>query len=324
MEAKDIPLAPIVADKLPRLPGDSRHTAALINPRRLGHITLETADLECAIEYHTDVLGLFVAARESGRVFLVTREGFLTTVLTRGAENRGVALGFEVPIGADFAAMQAQLAGHGIESGLVSDAVPGHSQSLRFMDPKGTCIELFTGSPAIAECRPTHGIGPLKLGHVAFCVSDVLAIAKFYSSVLGFRVSDWIGDDFVFMRCSPDHHTVNFISGRTVKVHHIAYELKDFAHLQASSDVLGARRIPIIRGPLRLGAGHNVATYHRSSDGHIIELFAELDRMTDEGLGYFEPRPWHRHSPQRPQIWERSQSTIWGTPPAPDFLRGRD
>ena len=43
-------------------------------------------------------------------------------------------------------------------------------------------------------------------------------------------------------------------------------------------------------GPGRHGIGHNLFTYHRWPNGLITELFAELDQMKDEALGYFEPR----------------------------------
>jgi hypothetical protein len=39
--------------------------------------------------------------------------------------------------------------------------------------------------------------------------------------------------------------------------------------------------------------------------------------MTDEALGYFEPRPWHRDRPQRPKVWTGLPRDIWGLPPAP-------
>jgi len=35
-------------------------------------------------------------------------------------------------------------------------------------------------------------------------------------------------------------------------------------------------------------------------DRELIELYAELDQMKDEELGYWDPRPWHRDRPQRP------------------------
>ena len=154
-------------------------------------------------------------------------------------------------------------------------------------------------------------------------VQDVNATVAFYEKVLGFKVSDWIGDFFVFMRCNPDHHTVNFIKGATVKLHHMAFELKDFVHIQNSCDLFGQRNIPIIWGPLRQGPGHNIATYHRNHDDQVIELYTELDQLKDEALGYFDPRPWHRDQPQRPKVWEPGKTNTWGTPPAPDFHRDR-
>jgi hypothetical protein len=142
--------------------------------------------------------------------------------------------------------------------------------------------------------------------------------------VLGFKVSDWIDDFFVFMRCNSDHHTVNFIRGTGNKMHHMAFELKDFIHLQNSCDLFGQRKIPIIWGPLRHGPGHNIATYHRNPDDQVIEYFCELDKMLDEELGYFEPRPWHQDTPQRPKTWVAGKTNVWGPPPTPEFHRGRE
>ena len=44
---------------------------------------------------------------------------------------------------------------------------------------------------------------PHKLGHVAFFTKDAKQMTKFYCDVLGFRVSDWMGDFFSFLRCGP-------------------------------------------------------------------------------------------------------------------------
>jgi catechol 2,3-dioxygenase-like lactoylglutathione lyase family enzyme len=195
---------------------------------------------------------------------------------------------------------------------------------LSFKDPKGTVIELFNEWRYIGNNQPVSGIGPLKLGHVAFVVHDPAAMAKFYAEVLGFRVSDWIGDFFVFMRCNADHHAVNFITGRNIAMHHIAFELRDAAHLHNACDLFGDRKIPIIWGPVRLGPGHNVATFHRNHDDWVVEFYAELDQMKDEELGYFDPRPWHRDRPQRPKVWDRHEGSVWGLAPAPDFFRNRD
>ena len=168
------------------------------------------------------------------------------------------------------------------------------------------------------------GVGPLKLGHVAWVVKDVKATCEFYTRVLGFRESDWIDDFFVFIRCNADHHTLNFIRGQNEKMHHMAFELKDMAHLQSACDLMGQRQHPILWGPLRHGPGHNMAIHHRNPDDQVIELYCELDQMLVEELGYFVPRPWHHDTPQRPKVWPHGLNNCWGLPPLPELNRGRD
>jgi len=268
------------------------------------------------------VAGLALAGRETGRAFLATKIGQLAIELQEGAQARCSKLSFEVAPNADFADLQKNLSGHGVKSELRSDSVPGQSKVLTFQDPKGTTIELFNQWSYLGNQEQVVGVGPLKLGHVAFMVPDPKATADFYAQVLGFRMSDWIGDFFVFMRCNADHHTVNFIAGKSNNMHHIAFELRDFSHLQNACDLLGQKNIPINWGPVRLGPGHNVAAFHRNHDDWVVEFYAELDQMKDEELGYFEPRPWHRDRPQRPKVWESPQvAYIWGPPPTPDFMR---
>src|ERR1700681_1946566 len=41
----------------------------MIKPRRIGHATFETADLEKAIAYYTDTMGLVLAARDKERAY---------------------------------------------------------------------------------------------------------------------------------------------------------------------------------------------------------------------------------------------------------------
>jgi catechol 2,3-dioxygenase-like lactoylglutathione lyase family enzyme len=268
-------------------------------------------------------MGLVLAAREKERAYLASKIGPLTIALHRAGAERCIGLSFEVAPGEDFDALGRALADDGVKSELRNDSIPGIGQVLAFADNKGTTIELFKDWSFLGKHEQVSGVGPLKLGHVAFVVPDVNATVAFYQKVLGFKVSDWIGDFFVFMRCNPDHHTVNFIKGGSAKLHHMAFELKDFIHIQNSCDLFGQRNIPIIWGPLRQGPGHNIATYHRNHDDQVIELYTELDQLKDEALGYFDPRPWHRDQPQRPKVWEPGKTNTWGTPPAPDFHRDR-
>jgi catechol 2,3-dioxygenase-like lactoylglutathione lyase family enzyme len=294
----------------------------MIKARRVGHATFETPDLDRAIAYYTQVNGLVLAARDRGRAYLASKTGLLSIVLEQGLEESLRRLSFEVAPNADFADMARMLSADGVKSEARSDVVPGIGKALAFTDPSGTSIELFTEWNYLGSHHQVLGAGPLKFGHIARLVEDPKAMADFYCRVLGFRVSDWISDYFVFLRCNPDHHTVNFLRGPRPRMHHIAFELKDFAHIQDACELLALRKMPINWGPVRHGPGHNVAIYHRNADDQIVEFYIELDQMKDEELGYFDPRPWHHDTPQRPKVWDPKISpNLWGPLPTPDFLR---
>lgn len=294
----------------------------MIGVQRLGHLTLETVDLDRAVDYARDLNGLVVVDRNANSVHLASKIGQLSLTLDKGAGAAFRRLSFEVAPDADFRAFATILAAEGMRSEVRHDPFPGVAECLTLTEPDGTAIDLFKNWSFVCDNQNVAGVGPLKIGHVALFVPNLRQKIEFYQHILGFRISDWIGDHFVFMRCNPDHHTVNFFAGDALRLHHVAYELKDMVHIQNGCEALAMARIPLGWGPLRHGPGHNVAVYHRDPDDQVVEYYCELDQMKNEALGYFEPRPWHVERPQRPKVWApRTWISGWGTPPAPNFAR---
>jgi catechol 2,3-dioxygenase-like lactoylglutathione lyase family enzyme len=290
-----------------------RIQARPIQVRRLAHATLSTPDLDKQVDYWTHIVGLHVVARDAERAVLATTLGQEAVVLERGDHADLSAIAFQVAPDSDFADMGAALKEAGVAYELRSDVTPGVKKALTFTDPKGTRVELFTEYSFHPIAAAGGGINPLKLGHVASRVTDVAMVAKFYEEILGFRVSDWVGDHFVFMRCSVDHHTVNFVHYDTPRLHHVAFEVKDWAEVQRSCEILARHKIPLVWGPLRHIVGHNIAAYHRNSDDLRVEFYCEMDLMYDETLGYWQPRPWHEEMPLYPQRWPKeTMRSAWG------------
>jgi catechol-2,3-dioxygenase len=295
----------------------------MIQVKRFSHATFVTPDVERQTDYFSQVVGLAVAGKQNGHVHMATKVGDLVLEVNKGSQPACIRLSFQVDPQTSLADVRKGLDAEGIKSDERSDAAPGIPKAVVFKDPKGTELEIFAEQKPIAGNQQVAGIGPLKLGHLAFCVDDCKAYADFYCKVMGFRVSDWIEDWFVFLRCGPDHHTINFVQGKRTMMHHVAFELKDWAQVQSAMDFLGSKNINLAWGPGRHGPGHNIYTYHRNPDDQIIELFTELDKMLDESLGYFDPRPWHRDHPQRPKVWDNRRD-IWGMPPNADYIRQRE
>jgi len=294
----------------------------MIRVSKIAHASYETPDLVQQTEYYTDILGLTLISKDSDAVYLASTVDHHSIVLRQGTQAQCARVGFQIGQDVDLSDFERQVANHGIKTERKRDPEPSISDTLVFTDPKGTVMEVFKRDGFAHQKFQKKGIVPHKLGHVAFHCVDVKQVTKFYCDVLGFRESDWMADFFSFLRCGPDHHTINLMGTGSNRHFHTAFELRDWAHMHEACDALSLSGYKLLWGPGRHGIGHNLFTYHRAPNGLITELFAELDRMNDE-LGYFEPRPWHRDNPQRPKVWAKdpTASNLWGILPGDEMMQ---
>jgi catechol-2,3-dioxygenase len=281
--------------------------ANMIQCRRLAYAVLATPDVDSQARYYQNVLGLRRGRADTSRAVLSTQQGLECIVLEQAERAALAGLAFEISPRISLEEAKRALGGAGVEAAIRPGRTPGIERVVAFKDPKGTEIELFNGFRFAEPSLSEGGISPLKLGHVAYSVPAVEPISAFYIDTLGFRKSDWRDGAAMFLRCSTDHHTVNFFKGEQ-RVHHLAFEVKDFSELVRASDILVRNNHPLVWGPARHTIGHNCASYHHNPDGLMVELYAEMDQMLDEELGYFDPRPWHEFRPQRPRGWEAGSS----------------
>ena len=290
---------------------------------KLGYAGFNTPDVDAMIAYYTEVIGLTLVERGAdGAAYLRSSIDHHAVTLHPASEESLHYIGLQLSGDQSLREAAKQLAEQGVKAEVQTDAEPGVSEILEFPDPEGHLIRLYSQMQSANQGFAERGIVPEKLGHIAIAVNDVKKTADFYQNVLGFRVSDWIEDFFVFMRCSPDHHSMNFLRSKYQKMHHIAFQLKDWGHVERACDHLSKHGIPLLWGPGRHGAGHNIFTYHHNPDKQIVELFTELDIILNEELGYFEPRPWHEEFPQKPMVWQDNPRAVnhWGPLPTPEFM----
>jgi catechol 2,3-dioxygenase len=132
-----------------------------------------------------------------------------------------------------------------------------------------------------------------KLGHVVVNVTDLERSKRFYTEVLGFKISDiypgnMMPGGMVFLRCNSDHHCLALIGGAAAAdgqartLHHLAFELATLDEVFRARDHLKQHGAKIVYEGRRR-AGCQVSVEFLDPDGHHLELFWGLDQVGYDG-----------------------------------------
>jgi catechol-2,3-dioxygenase len=289
---------------------------------KLGFLGLSVVKFDEMKHHYANVLGLANSSDTgSGEAYFACGNEHHAVAFFRAYQSGHRHIGLQLSPDQSLEDASRSLTAAGIRNDIQSNPFYGIDRAIKFQDPDGYAFYLYSSMSQSKTPFSGNGIAPRKLGHVAMHAADAKASTAFFTGHLGFRWSDWMADFFVFLRCNTDHHTLNFMTSPRRGMFHVAFEVADFAQIGRACDILGTHNIPLIWGPGRHGIGHNIFTYHHDPDGNIVEVFADMDRISDERLGYFDPRPYHQDFPQRPKVWPRDliAANMWGLPPPPGF-----
>lgn len=276
---------------------------------QLGYIDLASAEFENEVRYYEDVIGATVVDRSNDAAYLSLGVNHHNVSLVSSPESGLQSIGLQIA-GEGVSDIAKRLRDRGLHGEARSDSRPGVPKLVRVTVPGGHTFDLYSEMTVSAPGFKKSGIIPNRLGHVAVLSADAEKLITFLVDVLGFKLTDWLDGLATFLTCNYDHHVLNVVAAPITKLHHVAFELRSREHHYDAADILGAAGYPILWGPARHTAGHNLASYHLAPGGYLTELYAELDVFVPE-LNAFEPRPWHETLPLRPQVWPASPLTGW-------------
>jgi extradiol dioxygenase len=278
----------------------------------LGYLRVESPDAKEWAHFGPEVLGLLCSEAPEGRPDTVSltpddRPGRLQ--VSPGERNRLECVGWEVQSAAAFDQAIADLERAGVEFSRATDADRARANVrdlVSFTDPAGHTHEIFWGQLVVPRSfhpgRPMTGFvtGEQGLGHIVLVVPDLAESLEFFTSVLGFIVSDEIdlnGNRVVFFHTNPRHHTVALMGIPGVRgLHHLMLQTKELDDVGMAYDKCLDDEIPLA---MTLGRHTNdkmLSFYVRSPSGFEVEYGWGADTVDDESS-------WVVTHMKSPSIW---------------------
>ena len=217
----------------------------------------------------------------------------------------------------DVDALQAKITDAGCK--LIHEArdldAPGGGYGFRFFSPDGLPFEISADVKRLDKRAMERWEGvPVKISHIVLHSPDHHAMVEFFTDVLGFRVSDWLGDFMCFLRCNDAHHRIALLPGPPC-LNHVAYDVMSVDDMMRGASRLRKRGTDLRWGPGRHTAGNNTFSYFCTPAGFAVEYTAELE---DVDFETHEPQV-HEPGPQIMDQWGVGTGGPQTMPkPAPD------
>jgi catechol 2,3-dioxygenase-like lactoylglutathione lyase family enzyme len=154
-------------------------------------------------------------------------------------------------------------------------------------------IEVKEQHAAAQSNGTTTPIRVKKLGHVVYTVTDIEKTTKFWTEILGFKVSDTNERGMVFLRCQNDHHTIGLAPAgpnaklpkddpNTLATQHFAMEVNSVDDLFKAREFVRSKGLEIVAEGRR-GPGSNIEIHFLDPDGYDIELYTDMEQVGWDG-----------------------------------------
>jgi catechol 2,3-dioxygenase-like lactoylglutathione lyase family enzyme len=179
------------------------------------------------------------------------------------------------------------------------DPPPGfESNGIWFRDPDGLLIEVRVGEKTSPNEKPVcineqgrigaqnapnrsavSPVRPRRLAHILIFASDVARAIRFYTSVLGLRLSDRSGDGIAFMHGihGSDHHLIALAKSNGPGLHHLSWDVESIHQIGLGAMQMADKGFAGGWGLGRHVLGSNYFHYVRDPWGSYSEYSSDID-----------------------------------------------
>jgi 2,3-dihydroxy-p-cumate/2,3-dihydroxybenzoate 3,4-dioxygenase len=285
----------------------------MIHLHDIRYVRLGTGDLDGAVRYATEVLGLEVAQRSSGTAYFRSDSRDHTLCYFDG-DPRDHTAAFEVDSAdeLDLALEVLAAAGHAVRRGSAEEAERRHvGEFINFRDPSGNSIDLVHAAHHSGRRYfPSRDAGITGFSHIGLRTLEPRRDERFWTSLLGAKVSDRIGAA-PLLRIDEVHHKIALFPSAYPGVQHINHQVAGIDDVMRAFYLLQEKGVRILFGPGRHPTSGAVFLYFVGPDEMIYEYSTGVRLITAEDERTYRPRSF----PAIP-----SSFCMWGSKPdIPEF-----
>jgi catechol 2,3-dioxygenase-like lactoylglutathione lyase family enzyme len=252
----------------------------------LQYVGLAVPDLAAERDFFGKTWGLVEVGEQGGKVYFAAEGSPHAFVirLRQDEERKTDLIGFSADGRADVDAIfvKAQAAGAKVIAEPGPAEGPAGGYACRFFDPEGRALEVICeGSRRVHRTLAKGEAIPLGISHIVLHSPDIRKLEAFYEDALGFRLSDWIGEFMVFLRCNTAHHRLAILPGPPT-LNHIAFDVSSIDEMMRGLARMHESNVTLTWGPGRHTAGNNTFSYFLTPNGNAVEYTSDLEEVDDE------------------------------------------
>jgi 2,3-dihydroxy-p-cumate/2,3-dihydroxybenzoate 3,4-dioxygenase len=247
------------------------------------YVRLGTNDVDRAVKFLTETVGLQLMRRENGRAYLRGDDRDHDLCYFAG-EPGDHTVGLKVETRAELESAAAELGRNGIAvtRGTAEECAERRvMEFVGFRDPTGNRFELVL-RPFIATRRyfPSRDAGITEFSHIGLKTSNAPRDEEFWSTLFNFRANDWIGLAGL-LSFDKVHHRIALFPADEPGVQHINFQVTSIDDIMRSYYFLTDRQVKIVFGPGRHVTSGAYFLYFEGPDGVVYEYSSGV-RMVDE------------------------------------------
>lgn len=264
----------------------------MINLLDIRYVRLGTRHIGAADKFAREVIGL-QAVREVGRARYYRSDQRDHTLVYFEGDPADHTVGFELRDAGALDAAASALSNAGVE--VKQGSAEACEQRcvgafVNFRDPTGNSIDLVV--------RPHHSgtryVAPRDAGitgfsHVGLCTTDAARDERFWTTLLGARVSDRIGDA-ALLRIDEVHHRIALFPTTRAGVQHVNHQVAGIDDVMRAWYALQQLGVRIVFGPGRHPTSGAVFLYFEGPDGMVYEFSTGVRCISAEQEASYQPR----------------------------------